>query len=119
MNKFSFEGIGAVAATFSAGTDVKGGQVVKLTRSDTVGACEDGDRFCGLAMEPRRGGAAVQVKGFMEVKRTGPLSVGWRTLAADGAGGVRAAAEGAAENGVAALVVSVSPGDSGTAVICL
>jgi len=119
MNQFSFEGIGAVAATFSAGTGVKGGQVVKLTQPDTVGACEDGDRFCGLAMEPRRGGAAVQMKGFMQVNRTGPLGVGWHALVADGAGGVRAAAEGAAESGVAALVVSVSPGDSGTAVICL
>ncbi len=115
MNRFSFEGIGAVIATFAAEDGVKGGEVVKLTGADTVGSCADGDRFCGLAMEPRRGGAAVQVKGFLEVKRTGALDLGWNELAADGAGGVKAAAG----NGVRALVVSVSDGENGAAVICL
>ncbi len=114
MNKFSFEGIGAVVATFSAGDGVKGGQVVKLTAADTVGTCIDGDGFCGVAMEPRRGGAAVQLKGFAQVPFTGTLSPGWCDLAANGAGGVRAAASG--ETGVKALVVST---DGGAAVICL
>lgn len=113
MNKFSFEGIGAVVATFSAGDGVKGGQVVKLTAADTVGACGDGDGFCGVAMEPRRGGAAVQLKGFTQVPCTGTLGLGWCELVADGAGGVRAAG---AESGVRALVVSAA---DGTAVICL
>ncbi len=114
MNKFSFEGIGAVAATFGAESGVKGGRVVKLTGANTVGPCADGDKFCGLAMEPRRGGAAVQVKGFCTVPCTGSLVPGWAQLVADGQGGVRAAA--GAESGVSALVVSAG---TDSTVICL
>lgn len=115
MSKFSFEDIGAVMVTFAAGDDVKGGQAVKLSGNAAVAACADGDMFCGVALEPREGGAAVQVKGFVTVPCSGGLTVGWAALAADGQGGVRPAA--AAETGVTALVVSVS-GD-GTAVLCL
>lgn len=116
MSKFSFEDIGAVAATFAAGEDVKGGQVVKVSDNGTVAACGDGESFCGVAMEPRKGGAAVQVKGFAAVPCTGSLAVGWSELVADGQGGVRTAGTGDSE-GVTALVVSV--GEDGTAVICL
>ena len=77
-----------------------------------VAACAAGDPFCGVAMAPRCGIAGVQFKGFMTVTCTGELTCGWATLAADGAGGVKAA-----EQGVSALVVTVN-GD-GTAVICL
>ena len=112
MGKVSFEDIGAVVATFAAAEGVKGGQVVKLTGNGTVGPCGQGEAFCGVALEPRQGGAAVQVKGFVEVKATG-LSVGWAALAADGTGGVEPAAEG----GVQALVVSA--GGDGRAVLCL
>lgn len=112
MSKFSFEDIGAVVATFAAGSGVKGGQVVKVTDNGTVDACGDGDTFCGVALEPRKGGAAVQVKGFVTVPYTGELTLGWATLAADGSGGVKANA-----TGVTALVVSVD-GES-SAVVCL
>ena len=113
MGKVSFEDIGAVVATFAADEGVKGGLVVKLTGNGTVGPCGAGDAFCGVALEPRQGGAAVQVKGFAGVKASGELSVGWAALAADGAGGVKPAAAG----GVQALVVSV--GGDGSAVVCL
>ena len=112
MSKFSFEDIGAVVATFAAGSGVKGGQVVKVTENGTVDACSDGEAFCGVAMEPRKGGAAVQVKGFVTVPYTGELTLGWATLAANGSGGVKANA-----TGVQALVVSVDGVD--TAVVCL
>ncbi|MDY3906928.1 MAG: hypothetical protein SOZ47_09040 [Lawsonibacter sp.] len=112
MSKFSFEDIGAVTATFAADQGVEGGQVVKVTANSTVGACADGDDFCGVALEPRKGAAAVQVKGFVTVSCTGDLTLGWTALAADGKGGVKAAASG----GVTALVVSAS---GGSAVICL
>ena len=112
MSKFSFEDIGAVTATFAADQGVEGGQVVKVTANSTVGACADGDDFCGVALEPRKGAAAVQVKGFVTVSCTGSLTLGWTTLAADGKGGVKAATSG----GVTALVVSAS---GGSAVICL
>ena len=112
MSKFSLEDIGAVVATFAAGSGVKGGQVVKVTDNGTADACGDGDTFCGVALEPRKGGAAVQVKGFVTVPYTGELTLGWATLAADGSGGVKANA-----TGVTALVVSVD-GES-SAVVCL
>ena len=111
MSKFSFEDIGAVVATFAAQEGVQGGQVVKITGSGTVSPCGDGELFCGVALEPRAGGAAVQVGGFVTVSCTGALTPGWATLVADGAGGVKSAAEG-----VNTLVVSA--GES-SAVLCL
>ena len=112
MSKISFEDIGAVTATFAADEGVEGGQVVKVTGNGTVGPCAAGDAFCGVALEPRKGAAAVQVKGFVTVSCTGDLALGWTTLAADGQGGVKAAASG----GVTVLVVSAG---SGSAVGCL
>ena len=112
MSKISFEDIGAVVATFAAGEDVVGGQVVKVTGEGTVGPCGDGEAFCGMAFQPRKGMAAVHVKGFLTVSTTGTLTLGWVDLAADGKGGVKKASSG----GVTALVVSTS--DTG-AVICL
>ena len=106
MSKVSFEDIGAVTATFAADQGVEGGQVVKVTANSTVGACADGDDFCGVALGPRQGAGGVQVS------CTGSLTLGWTALAADGKGGVKAAASG----GVTALVVSAS---GGSAVICL
>ena len=88
MSKISFEDIGAVTATFAAGEGVEGGQVVKVTGNGTVGPCAAGDAFCGVALEPRKGAAAVQVKGFVTVSCTGDLALGWTALAADGQGGV-------------------------------
>ena len=67
MNKISFADIGAVTATFMTQGEVKGGQVVKLTANGKVGPCLDNDKFCGVALTPRLGAAAVQVKGFIEV----------------------------------------------------
>ena len=113
MSKFSFEDIGAVVATFAAGEDVVGGKVVKLTANGTVGLCSAGDAFCGVAMQPRKGGAAVQVKGFVTVSCTGSLTPGWAVLEADGNGGVQTASDG---DGVSALVVSAG---ENTAVVCL
>lgn len=112
MSKISFEDIGAVTATFAADEGVEGGQVVKVTGNGTVGPCAAGEAFCGVALEPRKGAAAVQVKGFVTVSCTGDLALGWTALAADGQGGVKAAASG----GVTVLVVSAG---SGSAVVCL
>ena len=119
MNKVSFEEIGAVAATFFAQKEVKAGQVVKMTGNGQVGPCSAGDKFCGVALEPRKGHAAVQVKGFVTVSCTGSLTPGWAVLCADGKGGVQAAAAGSDDGepvGVEALVISA---DTDSAVLCL
>ena len=55
MSKISFEGIGEVAATFACGDGVTAGQVVKVTGNGAVGACSDGDRFCGMALSAQDG----------------------------------------------------------------
>ena len=112
MSKISFEDIGAVVATCQTEQGVQGGQVVKLSGNGIVAPCSAGEAFCGVAMEPRTGLTGVQFKGFMTVSCTGVLNVGWATLAADGAGGVKSAA-----SGVSAQVICVNT--DGTAVICL
>ena len=123
MSNCSFDGIGAVVATFTADSGVKGGQVVKLTGNGQVGPCTAGDKFCGVALEPRAGIAGVQVRGFATVAGTG-LPLGQAVLVADGTGGVKSAAADAdddaavgATEGVLATVVSVN--EDGSAVICL
>ena len=113
MSKVSFEGLGALCATFYAGEDVAPGSVVKLTDEAQVGPCADAEPFCGLALDLREGCAAVQVKGFMTVKTADTLALGPALLAADGKGGVKSASAG-----TAALVVSRDT-QAGTAVICL
>ena len=108
---------------------MKGGQVVKVSANGTVGPCTAGDKFCGVALEPRAGAAGVQVAGFVQVSCTGSLSVGPALLVADGQGGVKAAGSQSvtpesggqvvipAPAGVSALVVSVET--DGTAVLFL
>ena len=113
MSKVSFEDIGAVIATFAAKDDVKPGQMVKITANGEVGACSAKDAFAGQAQSVRSGFAGVQVKGFLTVPITSPVTLGHVALAADGKGGVKTA-----EGGVAALVVSVDEGGK-SAVICL
>lgn len=113
MSKISFEGIGEVAATFACGDGVTAGQVVKVTGNGTVGACSDDDRFCGMALSAQDGYAAVQLAGLVRVSVTGEgVSAGWVKLAADGSGGVKAAATGGTE----LLVISA---DSDGAVVRL
>ena len=119
MSDFSFEDIGAVAATFQVSGEVKGGQVVKVSVSRTVAPCTAGDKFCGVALEPRAGGAAVQVKGFVTVTCTGTLTPGWALLAADGKGGVQAAAAGSDDADPVGVEVLVVSADTGSAVLCL
>ena len=84
---------------------LKSGQVVKITGNGEVGACADGDAFCGLALS---------VKGFACVPTSGTVTLGRVKLAADGAGGVKPASAGGTE------VLVVSADNSGhTAVVCL
>ncbi|MBE6957059.1 MAG: hypothetical protein E7450_06370 [Ruminococcaceae bacterium] len=112
MSKISFDDIGNVMATFYADEGVEDGQVVKVTANGTVGPCAQGDVFCGVAGQARKGAVAVQVGGFMQVGITGEVGLGRVKLAADGKGGVQAD-----DSGVEALVVQTE--QDGKAVICL
>ena len=113
MSKISFEDIGSLMATFYADEGAGDSQVVKMTGNGTVGPCNAGDAFCGVAGTPRNGAVGVQVGGFVKVSATLPLSVGKVGLVADGKGGVMAG-----EDGITALVVDVDT-VANTAVICL
>lgn len=95
MCKVSFEGIGEMVATFYAQEGVAAGEVVKISGDSTVGACADGDRFCGVAVNVKDGCAGVQVKGFAKVScADSAVTVGYVKLGADGNGGVKKAADG-------------------------
>lgn len=89
----SFDGVGQVCATF-LGKDIAEGHVVKLTGNGTVGSCEAGDLFCGVALCAKDGACTVQVCGFVTVSYsdTAP-GTGWTALCADGKGGVKTGGE--------------------------
>ncbi len=90
----SFNGIGQVNATFF-GKSLTEDTVVKLTGSGTVAACADGDAFCGKALCCKDDACTVQVGGFLTVGYSGAApALGWTGLAANGKGGVKAAADG-------------------------
>ena len=95
--KLSYEGIGQWAATFAA-SDVAEGELVKISANGTVAACTKGDPFCGMVLSTARDGLACSVAlgGMMTAGYSGESApaLGWSTLAAAGAGGGKAAAEG-------------------------
>lgn len=85
--KFSYEGIGALCATFAADGDIEKNAPVKLTDNGTVAACADGDGFIGIASACRGGVATVQLKGFVRLPYTGSApSLGFQSLTASAAG---------------------------------
>ena len=98
----SFEEIGRMAVTF-ARNGCEAGQVCKVSTSGTVAPCAAGDKFCGIVEGVRGGFAAVQVAGFAAVSVTGPVSLGYVNLCADGNGGVKSG------SGREYLVVRVDP----------
>lgn len=114
MSKISFEDIGGVVATFAAQDGMSRlAQVVKITANGEAGPCTDGDAFCGAALAGAKDTVAVQVKGFVQVKTTGAVGLGWVKLTADGTGGVKQS-----DSGREYLVVS-DDSNAGEAVILL
>lgn len=101
----SFEAIDGQYVTFAAAADAAKDAVCKITANGTVGACDDGDAFCGVCEELRGGAAAVQMGGYAELRYSGDTApaLGYVALAADGTGGVKAATSG----GRSCLVVRV------------
>ncbi|MDR0951447.1 MAG: hypothetical protein LBM18_00780 [Oscillospiraceae bacterium] len=91
--KVSFEGIGEQVVTFASSVQApaeKGCPVV-MTGSAQVGAAGAGEKFVGIALASQGNYCAVQTAGFIKVGYSGQSpAVGFKTLAADGAGGVMA-----------------------------
>ena len=91
----SFDSIHETLVTFAAASGLQAGQVCKVTADGTVGACSNGDVFCGVAGPIRKGSVGVQMGGYAEVPYTGTKpGYGYVTLAANGSGGVKAAESG-------------------------
>lgn len=95
--KVSFEGIGESAATFynSSANGATAGVPVKMSGNGEISKCADGDRFFGITLSCEEGFAAVQYSGYVQLVYSGTApTAGFGKLAADGAGGVKAAANG-------------------------
>lgn len=93
-----FDGIGQWAVTFRC-QDVLPGQVVKFAAEGQAAACEPGDPFCGCVVSVARDRSACSVAlgGIVTTSFSGTApAIGWCGLAADGSGGVSAAASGQA-----------------------
>lgn len=90
----SFGGFNENTATFKSNGDIAAGAAVKMSDSNTVSACADGDAFCGFAVECSGGYASVQLSGAVTANYTGTApEVGYTALASDGEG-VKASADG-------------------------
>lgn len=92
---YSYTGIGEMAATFALDGTAEAGQAVKVSAAGTVAPCARDDRFAGVLISLRDGCAGVQLRGAAEFICSGALPApGFAVLAADGDGGVYAAAAG-------------------------
>ncbi len=100
---FDFTGYGESLLTFKTENEEIAGVPVTVVSNDTVGTASANAAFCGIAVSVRGGAAAVQMSGYVTLPYTGDApSHGVTTLAADGNGGVCAAA-----TGVTATVIAV------------
>ena len=99
-----FDAIGEKYVTFLAADTAVNGQVCKVSDNDTVGACGDGDVFCGVVSECKDGCAAVIMGGYVELPYSGTApAAGYALLAADENGGIKKVTTG----GRSCLVVHV------------
>lgn len=98
----SFGGFNSNCVTFKTAAELENGCSVKISESDTVSACADGESFCGFAMNADNGYACVQLSGAVKAKYSGNApALGYATLVSDG-NGVKAS-----ENGREYLVIAV------------
>ena len=87
----SFGGIGEMAVTFEATSDVQAGCPVKMSDNGKVTSCDEEDQLIGVAVYVSKDHfATVQVKGYVSLPYSGETapSVGFGQLSADGEGGV-------------------------------
>lgn len=91
----SFQGFHEQVLTLEA-DGVQAGEPVRLKANGTVCACAAGDVPIGVAAAQERGGCVgVQMAGYVRLPYAGAApALGYGLLAADGAGGVKAAENG-------------------------
>lgn len=101
--RVGFSGTAEVVLSFEAGGGLTPGYPVSLCGNDTVTNATEGALPIGVCLHERCEIASVQVKGFLELPYSGTApQVGYNSLVADGAGGVKTAA-----GGLSCLVVHV------------
>ncbi len=90
----SFGGFNSNTATFRTAAELEGGCAVKISESNTVSACADGDVFCGFVINGEGGYASVQLSGTVTAIYSGTKpALGYAKLASDG-NGVKASTSG-------------------------
>ena len=87
--------------------------VVCMKENNTCGIAASDDKFLGIMVNNRNGVAAVQVKGYAEIKYSGDaLELGIEKVCCDGEGGIKSA-----ENGREVIVLSVDTSDNTVSII--
>ena len=71
----SFGGFHNETATFRTENEIASGTPVKITDNGTVGACAEGDTFCGILANGDGSYAAVQIYGEVTAKFSGTAPV--------------------------------------------
>lgn len=93
--KVGFSGVAELVLSFEAGGTLTPGHPVSLSGNDAVSNAAAGVLPIGVCLQERCGIAAVQMKGFLELPYSGTApQLGYNSLVADGAGGVKTAAGG-------------------------
>lgn len=91
----SFNGFGENVITFEAdATLTQAGVAVTITEEGKVSPAVEGDKICGVAVNVRDGYAAVQLKGYMELKTSEKIPCGQRALGVDAQGKLTLSDEG-------------------------
>ena len=111
-HSISMQGIGEGCLTAKAGASATAGYPCHFSANDTVADSANGAVFSGVIAGVRDELVTVQYRGFVTLPYTGTApAVGYATLAANGAGGVKTAS-----GGRSLLVVSV---DTTAATVCV
>lgn len=91
----SLNGFGTGYVTLKAADGLTAGVMAKLSANHTAAPAADGENFIGLVLSVRDGLALCQLSGICTVPYTGSApAVGFATLCADAAGGVKTASSG-------------------------
>ena len=84
-----FNGYNEGIATFEADSTVKTGMPVEMSANGKVKATNS-TAFCGICVGVRDGYAAVQLNGYIKVKYTGTLNVGYSKISGSSDGKIQA-----------------------------
>ena len=90
----SLNGFNSKAATFVSASAEKGAPVAFCANNTVCSAAAD-TPFCGVCLDSRDGYATVLLCGYCKIPYSGTApSVGYATLASDGAGGAKTVSSG-------------------------